>query len=128
MKNKDVGFFAVTVALITVALWGTTALLVFFSLIEKAPSFMGVILLVLSFSTLLIYYLLQRVKPADSMDFVKNFLLSIVLKLIMGGVLIMILINLDSEGANGNALFFMISYFVFTSAEVTTIYLKKSKE
>ena len=128
MKNKNVGFFAVTVALITFVLWGTTSLLVSFAWIEKAPSFLGVILWVLSVSTLLIYYLLQRMKPADSMDFVKNFLLSIVLKLIISGILIMILINLDSAGANGNALFFMISYLVFTSAEVTAIYLKKSKE
>jgi hypothetical protein len=128
MKNRNVYFFALTIALITIGLWGSTRLLISFSVLDKAPSFMGVILAVLAISTLLIYYVLQRMKPADSMDFVRNFLLSVVLKLIMSGVLIMILINLDSVGANGNALFFMIGYLIFTIAEVTAIYLKKSKE
>lgn len=84
--------------------------------------------MLLSLSTILIYYFLQKMKSADPVDFIRNFLLTVVLKLILSGIFIIILIKLDPTGANANALFFMISYFLFTACEITVLTLKKNAE
>ncbi|MBS1559678.1 MAG: hypothetical protein JST69_13235 [Bacteroidetes bacterium] len=74
------------------------------------------ILLVVAGATWVIYFLINR---TPSEKWVKNYLLSIVLKLLLGGGFISILIFVDKTHANANALFFMIAYFMFTGLEVS---------
>jgi hypothetical protein len=79
------------------------------------PSFLILILTVLAVATWLIYYSIRKTKRED---FIKNYLLTIVLKLLLGGIFILILLNVDKAGSNANAAFFMTAYFLFTGLEV----------
>jgi hypothetical protein len=119
-------------------IWGVTALAILLwvsaqwfamkGLIDAIPSYWLEILLLLSISTIVIFYFLQKMRATEPLDFVKNFLLSVVLKILLSGVFVFILIKLDPAGANANALFFMISYLFFTGYEVIVLTQKKNAE
>jgi hypothetical protein len=79
------------------------------------PSFLTLILAVLALATWLVYFFIQRTRRED---FIKNYMLTIVLKLLSGGVFISILIYFDKPGANANAILFMTTYLLFTGLEV----------
>ena len=79
------------------------------------PSFIGLILPVLASATWLVYFFIQGAKRED---LVKNYLLTVVLKLAAGGIFIFILLWADKSGANLNAILFMASYLLFTGLEV----------
>ncbi|MBS1680885.1 MAG: hypothetical protein JST48_04160 [Bacteroidetes bacterium] len=79
------------------------------------PTFLFLILAVLAAATWLVYFFMARTK---SEDFIKNYMLTIVVKLILGGVFISVLIFLDKKGAEENAVLFMASYLIFTALEV----------
>jgi hypothetical protein len=79
------------------------------------PSFFVLILTVLTGSTWLVYFFMHKAKRED---FIKNYLLTIVLKLLGGGIFILVLLRFDRAGAGANALLFMAAYFLFTGLEV----------
>ena len=79
------------------------------------PSFLILILGVLAIATWLVYFFIQKMKQED---LVKNYLLTIVLKLLAGGIFIFILLYKDKSGADANALLFMVAYLLFTGLEV----------
>jgi hypothetical protein len=79
------------------------------------PSFLILILTVLAVATWLVYFFIQK---TNREDFIKNYLLSIVLKLLSGGIFIFILLYIDKPGADVNAIFFMTAYLLFTGLEV----------
>ena len=128
MIKSKLGLFISLVIAVAGSLWISTRWLSAKGLIDRIPSYILEILTLLSLSTVLIYYFLQKVKSVDPVDFIRNFLLTVVLKLILSGVFIIILIKLDPTGANANALFFMISYLIFTTCEITVLTLKKNAE
>lgn len=60
-------------------------------------------------------------------DFVKIYLGSAVLRILFFGVFIFLVIRLDPVSSTGNALFFLISYFLFTGLEVIALYRTVSR-
>jgi hypothetical protein len=108
--------FILGVIALTILLWAAAQWFAMMGLIDTMPSYWLEILLLLSVSTIAIFYFLQKMKAAEPLDFVKS------------GVFIFILIKLDPAGATANALFFMISYLFFTSYEVIVLTKKKNAE
>ena len=106
--NRNLFLFSVCWALLLVGL-GWVAQLIAIS------SFTFVILGSVAVATWAIYFLMMK---TDAENRVKNYLLSIVLKLLAGGIFISVLIVLDKPHADTNAIFFMITYFLFTTLEV----------
>jgi hypothetical protein len=106
--NKNLSAFTATLILLTVA----TA---FITLQFASPSFLILILTVLALATWLIYFFIQR---ANRKDFIRNYLLTIVLKLLLGGIFIFVVLYIDKPGSNTNASFFMAVYLLFTGLEV----------
>lgn len=90
----------------------------------SSPSFLNLILISLSAATWLVYFFIEKTATEN---FIKNYLLTIVLKLLVGGIFISILIYLDLEGAESNALLFMISYLLLTGLEVGFLFRKFGK-
>jgi hypothetical protein len=126
-KNEMVKFTAGTFAL-AILIWAATQWFALKGLIDGLPSYLVEILVLLLVSTVIIFYFLQKMKATEPLDFVKNFLLSVVLKILLSGVFVFILIKLDPAGANTNAIFFMISYLFFTGYEVIVLTKKKNAE
>jgi hypothetical protein len=124
---KMIRFILGTIAL-TILLWAATQWFAIKGLIDGLPSYLLEVLLLLSVSTIVIYYFLQKMKTTEPLDFVKNFLLSVVLKILLSGAFVFILIKLDPAGANTNAVFFMISYLFFTAYEIIVLTKKKNAE
>jgi hypothetical protein len=120
--------FILGVIALAILLWAAAQWFAMKGLIDAMPSYWLEILLLLSVSTIVIFYFLQKMKATEPLDFVKNFLLSVVLKILLSGVFVFILIKLDPAGANANALFFMISYLFFTGYEVIVLTKKKNAE
>lgn len=89
-----------------------------------APSFMFQIVTILAAATFLTYFFMLRT-PAE--DFVKNYLLTIVIKLLAGGLFIGAIIFADIEGAEPNAITFMVVYLLFTGLEVSFLFGKFNK-
>lgn len=106
--NKNLGLFSLSLLLLA-------SLLGWFAVLWGSPSFLVPILAALSAATWFVYFLLQDIKPED---FIKKYLLTILVKLLAGGIFIAALLFMDPEGAEANALFFMTGYFLFTGLEV----------
>jgi len=104
-----------SLAVFTGALLALTVIIGLVTLPFAHPSFLILILTVLVLGTWLVYFFIQRTTRED---FAKNYLLTIVLKLLAGGIFISILMYVDKPGANANAVLFMTAYLVFTGLEV----------
>jgi hypothetical protein len=89
-----------------------------------APSFLFLIVTVLASATFLVYFFMLR---TSGENFIKNYLLTIVIKLLAGGLFIGAVIFADIEGAEQNAITFMISYLLFTMLEVGFLFGKFNK-
>jgi hypothetical protein len=89
-----------------------------------APSFLFLIVTVLAAATFLAYFFMLRSLAGE---FVKNYLLTIVIKLMAGGIFIGAIIFADVEGAEPNAITFMAVYLVFTMLEVIFLFSKFNK-
>jgi hypothetical protein len=83
------------------------------------PSFLLPILIGLTVATWLVFYYVQKIRRED---FVRNYLLTIVVKLLTGGMFIFTLLYLDRDGAEVNAIFFMTTYFLLTGLEVVFLF------
>ncbi len=88
------------------------------------PSYGFEIILLLSLSTGIIFFLLRKIKPSS---FTQSYLLSIVVKLLIGGIFISIILFIDKGNAMENALTFIIAYFLFTALEVFFLFQKINK-
>lgn len=106
--NKDLVVFTGTLLLLAMVIGLAT-------LQFANPSFLILILTALTVATWLVYYFIQKTKRED---FIKNYLLTIVLKLLSGGIFISILLYIDQREADANAIFFMTAYLLFTVLEV----------
>jgi hypothetical protein len=85
------------------------------------PTYGTAILLTLSISTGSIYCWLNRI---NSESFTQSYLLSIVAKLLIGGIMISTMIVIDKASSVENALTFIITYFIFTALEVFFLFKK----
>jgi hypothetical protein len=106
--NKNLVAFTVALILLTVLTGLITVQL-------ATPSFLILILAVLAITTWMVYFFIQR---ANREDFIKNYLLTIVVKLLAGGIFIFILLYIDKSGSEANAILFMTAYLLFTGLEV----------
>lgn len=88
----------------------------------SVPSFISWTLSYFFVTTLIVYYVLT--KPYGAMAFSQLYLLSMVMKLFTGCAFIFIVIYSDQAGAAGNALLFVVSYFLYTALEVIFLYRK----
>src|SRR5712675_141297 len=112
--NKDLMVFTGALVLLTIAT-GVA------SLQFANPSFLILILTVLAVATWLVYFFIQR---TNREDFIKNYLLTIVLKLLVGGVFIFSLLYIDKPGSDANGILFMAAYVLFTGLEVGFLFKK----
>ena len=112
--NKDLTVFTGALLLVTVATGFATVQF-------ASPSFMVLILTVLSLATWLVYYFVQK---GSRENFIRNYLLTIVLKLLSGGTFILILLHIDKLRADANAIFFMTVYLLLTVLEVGFLFRK----
>lgn len=107
-------------AVFTILLLLLSAVLTWAAKMWLEVSFLLSILVFLFASTWLVFAWMARKNQPE--DFVKNYLLSIVLKLLAGGIFIAVIIFSDKVFADSNALFFMVSYLMFTGAEVAFLF------
>ena len=110
--NRSLVLFTVSLAVLATAIGMTAGRI-------AHPTFLLLILIALSGATWLVYFYVQQTKRED---FIKNYLLTIVVKLLAGGIFISALLYLDKEGAEANAIFFMATYFLFTGLEVSFLF------
>jgi hypothetical protein len=100
------------------------AAIVFFSVhqnwLEKLPSFFYQTLFFLMFSTAVIYVYLYKVNKPDY--FVQLYLLTMAVKLLGYGAYVYFMITGDRKDAFSNVVFFMVSYFLFTTLEIVFLY------
>jgi hypothetical protein len=57
-------------------------------------------------------------------NFIRNYLLTIVIKLLAGGIFIAAIIYVDMDNAETNAITFMAAYLLFTILEVGFLFRK----
>lgn len=107
---------------ITVAiLAGTIWLISPFPGLSGTPTFIWETLAFLGFLTVTLFALIRRAAPEL---FIQFYLLSMVLKLILGGVFIFVVIYHDRPNAIPNAVGFLVIYVVFTVIEIAFLYRK----
>ena len=112
--NRNLLVFSIILVVLTIAI-GLGALQF------TSPSFLKSILGGLSIATWLVYFFMERGNPEN---FIRNYLLTIVIKLLAGGIFIFAIIYADLEGSESNALTFMIAYLLSTGLEVGFLFKK----
>lgn len=90
--------------------------------ITNAPSFATEIVLVLAFTTLVIYYYLQSWSKSKAELFTQFYLLSIAVKIVAYGAFVAFIIIDQPEMAIGNVVVFLCCYLTFTLAEVLFLF------
>jgi len=128
MSSKRFLFFTAMTLLLALLIGLTVRLLEAYSLVDRAPSYWMEILLFFALITVLVYFVLHKITLIDPTEFVRTFLMSVVLKIILSGVAIVILLMLDPAGANSNAVFYLGCYGAFTALEVVVLYKQKNTE
>jgi hypothetical protein len=93
---------------------------IYYGLISRQPSFLFPTLILLVFSTAVIYRYLYYLKKPEF--FIQLYLLLMVVKIIayLGYNVLMVL--KDRQGAAVNVIFFMVGYFIFTTVEIFFLY------
>src|ERR1043165_8809993 len=86
-----------------------------------SPSFLKLILGALAITSWLVYFLMEK---GDKENFIRNYLLTIVVKLLAGGIFICAIIYVDLDNAEPNAITFMAAYLLFTVLEVGFLFKK----
>lgn len=86
----------------------------------------GKIILFLGGITAVIFYLLLQRSRKGPEKFVNFYLGSIVLKLAASSIFILILIYRNEKAAEVNAIFFMITYLLFTALEIVFLVNRKA--
>ena len=112
--NKNLLIFSICLVVLTIS--------VGFGVLQfTSPSFLKLILASLSSATWLVYFFMER---ANTENFIRNYLLTIVIKLLIGGIFVSAIIYADMEGAESNAITFMAAYLLFTGLEVGFLFRK----
>ena len=112
--NKNLLIFSLCLAALTIGVgYGATQL--------ASPSFLNLILGASAITTWLVYFFMER---ADTENFIRNYLLTIVVKLLAGGIFVSAIIYADMEKAESNAITFMAAYLLFTILEVGFLFKK----
>ncbi len=119
--------FLILMVVFTISIYVSTQLMAGNGWIDL-PSYAIATLAVLFLTTTLVYFFLAHSKSKHPIDFVRNYLLTLVLKIILGGIYVFVIMRLDPSMANSNATFFLICYFAFTGLEVTLLTIKKNAE
>lgn len=88
------------------------------------PSYAFEIVSIMAVFTLILYRYLHQLRNRQPDAFGSFYLLSIALKLIAGLALLGAVIWLDKSSSLGNAVVFLISYGLFTAAEVVLLLSK----
>ncbi|MCX8491075.1 MAG: hypothetical protein ORN54_08405 [Cyclobacteriaceae bacterium] len=128
MRSKRFLFFVGMTLLLAALIGAIVRLLEVYSFIEEAPTYWAEILLFFFVTTVLLYFVLHKITLIDPTEFVRTFLMSVVLKIILSGVAIVILLKLNLAGGNSNAVFYLSCYGAFTALEVVVLYIQKNKE
>ena len=128
MSSKRFLFFTGLTLLLATLIGLTVRLLELYSLVDRAPSYWMGILLFFVLITVLVYFVLHKITLIDPTEFVRAFLMSVVLKIILSGVAIVIMSKLNQAGANRNAVFYLCCYGAFTALEVVVLYKQKNEE
>ena len=116
MNKNLVAFVFCLIALSILISWGVAQ--------YATPSFLFLIVTLLAVATFLAYFFMLRTAPEN---FVKNYLLTIVIKLLAGGLFVGAIIFADIGGAETNAITFMVAYLLFTGLEVGFLFGKFNK-
>ncbi len=87
------------------------------------PSYEREILIFLTVAHLVLYSVISRQINQRPEAFVKVYLGTMVLRILFFGIFVFTIIRLDPEASRQNALFFLISYFLFTGLEVAALYI-----
>ncbi len=112
--NRNLLVFSIILVVLTIAIG-------FGALQFTSPSFLKLILGALSITTWLVYFFMER---GNTENFIRNYLLTILIKLLAGGIFIFAIIYADMDGAESNALTFMVAYLLFTGLEVGFLFKK----
>lgn len=88
------------------------------------PSYEREILIFLTVAHLVLYSVIRRQIIHRPEAFVKVYLGTTVLRILFFGIFVFMIIRLDPAASRQNALFFLISYFLFTGLEVAALYIK----
>lgn len=128
MSSKRFLFFTWVTLLLAMLIGSAVRLLEVYSFVEGTPSYWMEILIFFFLITVLVYFVLHKITLADPTEFVRTFLMSVILKIIVSGVAIVILLRLDPAGVNSNAVFYLGCYGAFTALEVVVLYKQKNTE
>ncbi|HEU5146388.1 MAG TPA: hypothetical protein VFT90_06730 [Chryseosolibacter sp.] len=93
--------------------------------IDQLPSFLDASTFLMAFITSVIFVYLYRMNRSS--HFVHLYLLSMVIKLVACLIFVVLIVLADRGGAVANAVYFMIAYFIFTTAEIGFLYPKISR-
>lgn len=88
----------------------------------KYPSYTKTIVLFLTVAHVGLFHFIVRHLGQHPQDFVKIYLGTTVLRILFFGVFIFLILRLDPRSGTGNALVFLVSYFLFTGLEVAMLY------
>ena len=88
------------------------------------PSFTLEIVTFLLLSTIVVYMVIVRRLSVRPTDFVIIYLGTTVMRILLFGAFIFFVIRFDKAGAWRNATLFLVCYFLFTAAEVLTLFFQ----
>lgn len=114
--------FILTLALVT-------SLLVAFYWYEvhTLPSYFYETLILLLIGTVGLYFYLVDIKKERSEFFVQLYIATLFAKILAYGAYVLFMVWDDKAQAGDNALFFMVTYFLFTVVEIIFLYVKVSR-
>lgn len=92
--------------------------------VTPLPSFFYQSLALLLFGTGGIYFYLVDIKQEKPTYFVQIYIATLFAKILAYGAYMFFVVWEDKPGAAANALFFMITYFIFTGIEIIFLYRK----
>ncbi len=93
----------------------------------QLPSFFYQTLALLLLGTGAIYFYLIDIKKEKPEYFVQLYMATLFVKILAYGAYVFFVVWDDKAQAGDNALFFMVTYFLFTAVEVTFLYRKVSR-
>lgn len=96
----------------------------FWYVITPLPSFFYQSLALLLFGTGGIYFYLVDIKQERPAYFVQIYIATLFVKILAYGAYMFFVVWDDKGGAADNALFFMVTYFIFTAVEIIFLYRK----
>lgn len=94
------------------------------SLFIVLPSYFYESLILLFLGTAGIYFFLVDIKKQRPEYFVQLYMATLFIKILAYGAYVLFVVWDDRVHASNNALFFMITYFIFTATEIYFLYRK----